>query len=90
MRQTAAVRHDFDLHDVARADTFPLAESEHGGDRRVGTAAAGKLLEAHGLAGDFQRIAPVLEDLVGGIVAGAIEGQTWPTTPMRSSAPRSA
>src|SRR6516162_7694235 len=78
VRQAAAVRHDLDLRHVVSADAFFLAEREHHSDGRVGAAAAGKLLEAHGLAGDLQRVDPVVEDLVGVIVAGAVKGVEEP------------
>src|SRR6516162_6327742 len=64
--------------DFVSADAFFLAEREHHSDGRVGAAAAGKLLEAHGLAGDLQRVDPVVEDLVGVIVAGAVKGVEEP------------
>src|ERR1700736_1244140 len=78
VRQAAAVRHDLDLRRVVSADAFLLAEREHHGDSRVGAAAAGKLLEAHGFAGDLERVGPVVEDLVEVIVAGAVEGVEEP------------
>src|SRR6267143_1962165 len=78
VRQAAAVRHDLDLRRVVGADAFLLAEREHHGNSRVGAAAARKLLEAHGLAGALERVGPMIEDLVGVIVAGAVEGVEEP------------